>query len=366
MTSPVYFTPLGRGHKAGHKASLLTATEKLFDAAALGECIAEGDLVAVKLHFGERGNTGFVPPIYVRRIVDKIKEAGGKPFLTDSNTLYRGSRSNAVDHTITAVEHGFNYATVGAPIVIADGMNGKDYVEVQVHGQHFETVKIGSAAVHADALIAVTHFKGHEATSFGGVLKNLGMGLGSRSGKQMMHADFVPAVDVSECTACGECAEWCPVDCITVDDVAVMDLDVCIGCGECVVTCPYSAIAVDWNTDATKMQEKIVEYSKGALAGKEGKAGFINFLLNITPDCDCWHFSGAPIVPDIGIMASRDPIAIEQASLDLVSEAPALAESLKGVEGDKFEALTGIDGTPILDYGTKLGLGTREYELKRI
>ena len=346
------------------KMSLLDATEHLFDAAGFADCITPGDIVAVKLHFGERGNTAFVPPIFVRRIVEKVKNCGGKPFLTDSNTLYRGSRANAVDHTVTAIENGFGYATVGAPIVIADGMSGKEYVEVRVDGTHFEAVKIGAAVVHADALIAVTHFKGHEATGFGGVMKNLGMGLGARSGKQMMHADFRPVVDASKCTACGECADWCPVDAIAVGDVATTDHGICIGCGECVVTCPYSAIAVDWSTDAAKMQEKVAEYVKGALAGKEGKIGCFNFLLNITPDCDCWHFSGAPFVPDIGILASKDPVAIDRASVDLVSEAPALVGSLAGHVGDKFHALTGVDGTPILDYASGLRLGSVNYSMQ--
>lgn len=351
------------------KMSLLEATERLFDAAGFDKRIADGDLVAVKLHFGERGNTAFVSPIYVRRIVDKIKACGGKPFLTDSNTLYRGSRGNAVDHITTAIENGFGYSTVGAPIVIADGMNGKEYVEVRIDGRHFETVKIGAAAIRADAVIAVTHFKGHEATSFGGVMKNIGMGFGSRGGKQMMHADFRPEVDPDKCTACGDCAQWCPVDAIAVDTVAVTDHGICIGCGECVVTCPYSAIAVDWGTDAGTMQEKMAEYVRGALDGKEGKTGFFNFLLNITPDCDCWHFSGAPFVPDIGILASTDPVALEQASLDLVNEAPALDhERLAAGEGitDKFRQITGVDGTPILDYAQELGLGSREYTLGRI
>ncbi len=362
MPSTVYIARVG---DLG-KVSLLDATQRLFDDAGLRECIEQDDLTAVKLHFGERGNMAFVAPIFVRRVVDRVKAHGGKPFLTDSNTLYRGSRGNAVDHTTTAIENGFGYATVGAPIVIADGMDGKEYVEVQVNGDHFETVKIGAAAVHADSIVAVTHFKGHEATGFGGVMKNLGMGLGSRAGKQQMHADFLPDVDPDKCTACGECADWCPVDAISIGEVAFTDHGICIGCGECVATCPYSAIAVDWGTDAAKMQEKIAEYAKGALRGKEGKAGFISFLLNITPDCDCWHFSGAPIVPDIGILASTDPVAIEQASLDLVSAAPALADSLKGEKGDKFRALTGVDGTAVLDHAAKLGLGSREYELRAL
>ncbi len=361
MASNVYFAERRRIGKT----SLLDATERLFDRAGLKSCISEGDLVAVKLHFGERGNTAFIPPIFVRRIVDKIKQAGGKPFLTDSNTLYRGTRANAVDHTVTAIENGFGYATAGAPIVIADGLSGKEYVEVRVDGRHFERVRIGASVVHADALIVLTHFKGHEATSFGGAIKNMGMGLGARSGKQQMHADFTPKVDISKCNACSKCVDWCPADAMRCDEYAWTDHGLCIGCGECVVTCPYSAIAVDWSTDASKMQEKIAEYVKGALAGKEGKLALMNFLLNITPDCDCWNFSAAPLVPDLGILASKDPVAIEQASLDLVNQARALDERVE-VEGDKFRELTGVDGVPMLEYAQELGLGSREYKLKHV
>lgn len=364
MSSVVCFAPI----QGARRTSLLSATEGLFDNAGLASCIEEGDLVAVKLHFGERGNTAFVPPIYVRRIVKKIEACGGRPFLTDSNTLYRGSRANAPEHIVTAIENGFGYSTVGAPIVIADGLNGKEYIEVRIDGKHFETVKIGAAAAQADAMIVVTHFKGHEATGFGGAMKNVGMGLGSRSGKQMMHADFSPAIDVDECTACGECADWCPADAIEIGEAAQVDEALCIGCGECVVTCPSEAIAVDWSTDATKMQEKIAEYVKGAVAGKQGKVGYLSFLLNVTPDCDCWHFSEGPIVPDIGILASKDLVAIEQASLDLVNSAPALAGTrlTDTAASDKFAAITGVDGTAILDYAQELGLGSREYELERL
>ncbi len=347
------------------KTSLLAATEHLFDRAGVKSCITQDDIVAIKLHFGERGNTAFIPPTYVRRVVDKIKHAGGKPFLTDSNTLYRGMRANAVDHTITAIENGFSYATVAAPIVIADGMSGKEYVEVRVDGRHFETVRVGAAAVHADTLVVLTHFKAHEATSFGGTMKNIGMGLGARSGKQQMHADFSPKVDTSKCTACSKCVDWCPADAMACDEHAWTDHGLCIGCGECVVTCPYGAIAVDWSTDAAKMQEKIAEYVKGALAGKEGKTAFFSFLLDVTPDCDCWNFSAPPIVPDIGILASKDPVALEQASLDLVNAALPLDERV-AKDGDKFAELTGVNGVPILEYAEELGLGTRDYTLKYV
>ena len=192
--------------------------------AGLADAIAEDDLVAVKLHFGEQGNTGFVRPVYVREAVARVKAQGGKPFLTDSNTLYRGQRFNAVDHLGCALHNGFSYATVEAPLIIADGLDGREAVDVPIEGgTHFEDVRIGAAAAHADAMVVITHVKGHEATGFGGALKNVGMGLGSRSAKQRMHSDFSPHPDAEKCTACGRCVQWCPVDAITIGPDRVAD-----------------------------------------------------------------------------------------------------------------------------------------------
>ncbi len=256
------------------KQSLVSRAGLLLKRAGLSSAVEDGDLVAIKLHFGEEGNTGFVHPVFLREVVRRVRDEGGKPFLTDSNTLYRGKRFNAVDHLACAVHNGFSYSTVDAPIIIADGLDGREGVDVGIDGfDHFDTVRIGAAAVHADAMVVVTHVKGHEATGFGGALKNVGMGLGCRSAKQRMHADFEPHPSAEKCTACGRCVQWCPVDAMTIgpDNVAVVDYELCYGCGECVAACPYGAIAISWKTDAASIQEKIVEHVAGAVACKDGQ-----------------------------------------------------------------------------------------------
>jgi uncharacterized Fe-S center protein len=360
----VYFTPM----RTEGKKSLVGRSGRLLQRAGLNKAIDEGDLVAVKLHFGESGNTGFVEPIYLREVVARVREAGGKPFLTDANTLYRGQRGNAVDHLTCAVHNGFSYATVEAPLIIADGLDGRDAGDVEIDGKHFESVRIGSAALHADAMVVVTHVKGHEATGFGGVIKNVGMGCGCRSAKQRMHADFEPEPDAETCTACGRCVQWCPVDAIEIgpDRVAVVDHETCYGCGECVAACPYGAIAIEWKTEPEAIQEKMAEHVAGALAGKEGKVVYLSYVKNVSPDCDCWHFSDAAVVPDIGVLASDDPVAIDQAAYDLVVAAPGIAGTRgEGLgEGiDTFTEITGIDGTVAMVHAEAMGLGTREYEL---
>jgi len=350
--------------------SLLTKLEQLITETGLLYCVQPKDLVAIKLHFGERGNLAYVRPQYVRRVVEEVKKKGGRPFLTDANTLYVGSRSNAVEHLETALENGFDYSAVGAPLLIADGLNGKDYVSVPVNLKHFKEVKIGSAAVHADALLAITHFKGHEVTGFGGTLKNLGMGLGSRSGKQQQHSDLLPTINTKKCIGCGKCAQWCPVEAIKIGNKAEIQTELCIGCGECTVTCPQHAIAIKWKTEQDVIQEKIVEYTAGVLKGKEQKAGFITFVTNVSPLCDCYGWNDVPIVGDIGILASKDPVAIDQAAVDLINQASGNPLSELGscaCEYDKFRVLyPDVDWNVQLAYGEKVGLGSRTYKLRQI
>jgi uncharacterized Fe-S center protein len=364
----VWFAPM----RSVKKISLVKRAGALLEKAGLADAVATDDLVAVKLHFGEEGNTGFVQPVFLREVVARIREHGGKPFLTDANTLYRGQRSNSVDHLACAIHNGFSYATVDAPLVIADGLDGREAVDVPIEGfDHFESVRIGSAAVHADAMVAVTHVKGHEATGFGGAIKNVGMGLGCRSAKQRMHADFTPDVAAEKCTACGRCVKWCPVDAIVIgpERIAVVDHETCYGCGECVASCSFGAIAVCWKTTPEALQEKIVEHVAGAVAGKEGKVVYLSFVTNVSPDCDCWNFSDAPVVADIGVLASTDIVAIDQAAYDLV----VAANGLPGGRGedmasgsDKFTVITGVDGTIAMRYAEKMGLGTRDYELRQV
>ncbi|MEW6555657.1 MAG: DUF362 domain-containing protein [Actinomycetota bacterium] len=336
---------------------------ELAEKVGLSEVVKRRDMVAIKTHFGEAGGTAFVPVMYLRRLVEVVKEAGGKPFVTDAGTLYVGSRSNAINHLLSAAGHGFTQETLGAPIIIADGLKGHDFVEIEVDGEMFSRVKIASAAVHADALVVVSHMTGHELTGFGCAIKNVGMGLGSRGGKQQMHSDLKPEVNAERCTACAKCLRWCPAGAISLkgkgkEKKASIDHDLCIGCGECTVMCFEGAIAMRLNTALDVAQRKIVDYTMGVLKDKEGKCAFFNFLLRITPACDCWDFSDAPVVEDIGILASRDIVAVEQASLDLMNERAG-----RDVIGGIYDAM---DWTEQLEYAAKMGLGSRDYELVSI
>ena len=356
----VYFSDM----RTRHGASLLDKTQKLFQAAGLDKSIKRNDLVAIKLHWGEVGNLAFLAPPLVRSVVDMVKACGGKPFLTDSNTLYRGGRRNAVDNILTAFQNGFTRDTVGAPIVVADGLKGLDYVKVEGKGSHFETLKISSAVYHADALIVLSHFKGHLLMGFGGAIKNLGMGCASPAGKQAMHSDLRPRVKRSRCIGCGTCVKHCPSGAVHLgkDRKAVIRQARCIGCGECTAVCPSDAIPIRWKTDEVAVQEKTAEYALGALKGKTGKCGFLNFLTNISPDCDCFSWNDASIVPDVGILASKDPVAIDQASVTLVNRAPGIPKSkLKDLSAkDKIREVTGVNWEPALAYAEKIGLGTRK------
>lgn len=369
MTADVFFADM----RAKHKENLFDKLEKVFTKARMKELIASRDLVALKVHFGERGNSGYIRPQFLRRLVNEVKSLGGKPFLTDANTLYVGSRANAVDHLQTAIENGFAYAVVDAPLIIADGLVGKDYVNVPVRMKHFDEVKISSAIYHADALLVISHFKGHELVGFGGALKNTGMGSGSRGGKQMMHSDVLPVVREEKCLGCAKCTQWCPAGAIAVDREkfkAHIDDQKCIGCGECTITCPHRAIAINWKTEPHVAQEKIVEYAAGVLKNKQNKAGFINFVMDVSPECDCAGWTDAPIVRDIGILASLDPVALDQACVDLVNKERGLPESrLAGHEEarDKFGVIwPNANWERQLAYAQEVGLGTRAYNLIKI
>jgi len=365
MKSTVYFADLN----AQAERNLFARLEELLEKVGIKSRIRPHKLVAIKLHFGERGNTAFVRPIFIRLIADKIKEYQGRPFLTDTNTLYKGSRGEAVSHLITAISHGFDYSVVGAPLIIADGIYGNSLVRVNI-GQHFfSEVSIGAEIVHADGLISVAHYKCHELAGFGGALKNIGMGCAAREGKLQQHSALCPLVKKDVCIACGSCRDWCPVSAIALKhEKATIDTNRCIGCGECVIICPEGAIKIQWDDDMMDFQKKMVEYAYGALQGKRGRATFINFITQVTPACDCYAHSGMPIVPDVGIVASVDPVAVDQASTDLVNKQPGNVHSeLKsGAEpgGDKIRGVNpDVDWSVQLDYAEKIGLGQREYEL---
>ncbi|MFH1981948.1 MAG: DUF362 domain-containing protein [Pseudomonadota bacterium] len=368
MASTVYFCDL----KATIKENLVAKLGRLVKDAGLAEVVGKRDLTAIKLHFGEKGNTAYIRPVFIRKIVEEVVGAGGRPFLTDANTLYAGTRSDAASHLTTATENGFAYSVVGAPLVIADGLRGKTETAVEVNLKQFDEVYIGTEVVEADAFVSVAHFKGHELSGFGGAIKNVGMGCASRRGKMAQHSTLSPAVKKKKCIGCGECVPHCAQEALSlVEKKAVLDSDKCIGCGECILACPNGAIQIRWNQDIPTFLENMVEYTAGVLKNKKGKTLFINFITDVSPACDCYPYNDTPIVRDIGILASTDPVAIDQASVDLVNLEPALPDAdmktNRGAGEDKFRGIyPDIDWAHQLAYAESIGLGKRKYELVKI
>lgn len=370
MASTVYFVHL----RAENEHQTVLGRLKSCTKRLLGGRLLGNETVAVKLHFGERGNHGFIRPVFVRSVVEAVREMGGKPFLTDTNTLYTGFRHNAIDHIETALFHGFGYPSVPAPIIIADGLRGRNHYEVEVNLKHFSKVYVASAIHEADFLLVVTHVKGHVEAGLGGALKNVGMGCASRVGKQYQHGGtFVPEPQEEKCIGCRRCILHCPTQALFLDEnkKAKVQKKLCIGCAECLLFCPTGAIDALWSAKSELLQEQMVEYVFGVLKDKRGKAAFLNFLLDISPDCDCAPWHDASIVPDIGILGSTDIVAIDQASADLVNRSEGLKDSeldqpLPPGE-DKFRAVhpTALWQVQI-DYAASLGLGTKEYVLQAL
>lgn len=364
MSSKVYFSDLRSRNSRENKINKI---RRLFDESGFHRTIERNGLTAVKLHFGEEGNDSYINPIFVRPVVDKIKENRGKPFLTDTNTLYFGSRHDSVQHLQTAILHGFDYSVVGAPLVIADGLQGENWKSVEIGLKHYKEVKIAGDIESADNMMVLTHVKGHGMSGFAGAIKNLAMGCASVPGKIEQHECARPLV-TEACCGCGVCVGECPVYAMFLENKRVkIDYQMCIGCNNCLEVCPDSALELDWDNMVVFM-EKMVEYAYGAVKNKQGKVGYINFLTNITPDCDCVPWSDAPVVPDIGILASDDPVALDTASYDLINQQPGFKNSMlhnnyqKG--SDKFQGVwENVDGRIQMEYAEKIGLGAMDYDL---
>lgn len=363
--SDVYFTNL----RTRAKHNLLDKLNALMSQAGIESLDFEKKFVAVKLHFGEPGNLAYLRPNYAAAVVKRIKALGGKPYLTDCNALYFGARGNAVDHLQAAIENGFNALSTGANPIIADGLTGADAVEVPINLKRVKNAKIGSYIANADVIVSLTHFKGHESTGFGGVLKNVGMGGGSRAGKLEMHSTSKPKIDEEKCIACGMCIQHCPQKAIAYNQnhKAEIDPKICIGCGQCIVTCHYGAPHSTWGETTIGLNEKIAEYSFAVLNGKQ--QFHISFIMNVSPNCDCWGYNDMAIVPDIGIAASLDPVALDRACADLVNQAAPLKGSLLSdrsfIEGeDKFHSMHPDTKWEVcLQHAEEIGLGTQQYRL---
>ena len=368
MKSTVYFADM----RTSQKENLFAKIGNLLQQCGIAERITDGDLTAIKVHFGEKGNHTFIRPIFLRKVVDEVKACGGKPFLTDSSTLYPGQRKEAVSALSCAVENGFAYAVVGAPLIMCDGLRGHTAVDVEIEGELLSSVSIAAEIIEADALVAVSHFKCHELTGFGGTLKNLGMGCSSRNGKMQQHSTVAPKVAAKICTGCRICLKSCAHDAIVMlNGKAVINPEECVGCSRCISACPATAINIQWNEAASLVMKKMAEYATGALSRKDGKTLFLNFITQVSPACDCYGHADAPIVNDIGICASTDPVALDQACADLVNAARGNPDTAltSGLEpgGDKFRGVhPDIDWEIQLEHGEIIGLGTRTYELVKI
>ena len=362
----VYFTDF----RCSDSENLQQKFTRLLKTAGLGKLDLDGKYAAIKMHFGEPGCLAMLRPNWVKTLADFIKDAGGRPFLTDANTLYVGRRKNALDHIETAYENGFSPFSTGCPVIIADGLKGTDDVAVPLpDGRYVKEAYIGRAFVDADVIVSLTHFKCHEMTGIGGALKHLGMGCGSRAGKKAMHSSVHPQVEQSLCVGCGKCTRECAHDACTLKGrKASIDPKKCVGCGRCIGACNRDAIQTDFGEPCTVMHGKIAEYAAAAVRGKP--AFHVSFICDVSPHCDCHAMNDVPLVPDVGIAASLDPVALDKACADLVNAAPMMPGcALEGVDvkGDYFSAMHPVTRwQEAIAEGERMGLGSGDYALKRI
>lgn len=333
---------------------------RLFKAGRFAERFKENDFTAIKLHVGEEGNTTHIPAGCLKDLVDELLALRTKPFLTDTNALYVGKRHNAVDHATLAAKHGFGVEVLGIPFIVADGLYGTSETPVKINGDLHKQVCIASEIVRCQSMLCVAHFTGHPAACEAATLKTLGMGCASKKGKMTQHAALTLSI-TKDCTRCGVCVTRCPADAITLDDVkAHIDRAKCISCAECLAVCRFGAVKCNWGEETEALQRGIAEHALGALKGKQNKAAFFNFLINITKDCDCFDIPGMrKVVDDIGILASADPVAVDKAALDLV-------ETKARKKLPKLVKTPGIDPACQIRHAEKIRLGTADYELVEV
>ncbi len=351
--SIVYFQPVTNSRD---KVQVASKFKNLIKRSGLLEDFRKGELVPVKIHMGEKGNTGHVDAKVVKVAIDKIKSKAAKPFITETNVLYQGSRVNAVDHLVLASVHGFDPVSLGAPVIIADGLWGENSMDVKINKKHFESVSIARPVMYFDSIVSIAHVTGHLLSGFAASLKNMGMGLASRTGKLRQHSNVKPHVRTQNCTFCKRCIRHCPVAAIVEkQEKAFIKQDICIGCGECISICNFGGIADDYGENAKVLSEKIVEYTYGVLLNIKKKI-FFNFSLHVTKNCDCMAKDEPSIVDDIGLFASSDPVACDKAAADMIVE-QAGEDIFKKVypQADFYMNQ--------LRYAQEIGLGKTDYEL---
>jgi len=355
--SRVYFIRASKDplSESTHKLAALLETSQVLS------CISQGQFVAIKMHFGEQSPGGFVHPDLLATVAAEVGKLGGKAFATDTNTLYRGTRNNTIDHLTAAFDHGFDISTIGVPVVMAGGVFSESSVDLPTGGRYIEQASVVEDIIRADSMVVVSHFKGHMLFGFGGALKNVAMGCATRLGKLQMHSTVRPYVSEG-CTACGTCIEWCPADAIAISgDSAEIDEEACIGCAECITICPEKTVKIRWNESTTSIQYKLVDYFSAITKRFEGHICYVNVLFDISPLCDCMGQTQENFTGDIGIACSLDPVALDQACVDLVNDA---VTSDRGGPVDIFSELhADTDWKIQLDYAQELELGYRHYEL---
>jgi len=352
----VFFIELSENSKLEERVA---AAEKIISFMKFENYIAKKDKVAIKLHVGEKNNTTHISPEVIKTIVDEVKNIGGHPFLTETSTLYHGSRSNAIEHLALAFEHGFTFENTGAPFIMADGLLGNSEMEVSIQGILFKKVNIAREIMMTDAMVLVSHPTGHLATGMAGAIKNLGMGFASRKGKLKQHSSIKPYIKAKLCNFCEQCFKYCPADAIIEKDKkAFIITEKCIGCGECLTICNYNAVKYNWGKESAELQKSMAEYALGAIIQKKQKCLYLNVLANMTKLCDCMDVNQKRIINDIGILGSDDPVALDQATLDLTK-----IHNKKDLGEMSFP---NIDPVIQLEHAEKIGLGSRKYRLINI
>ena len=363
--SKVYFSDL---RTSPNQPTLAQKLHRLMKAAGFEDIAFDGKFTAVKMNFGEPGNLAYLRPNWAKAVCDYVKELGGMPYLADCNTLYVGGRRNGLEHLESAYSNGFNPFQTGVHTIIADGLKGNDDVLIPVEGgEYVKEAKIGRGIADADVVISLSHFKGHELTGFGGAVKNLGMGSGSRAGKMEMHSAGKPFVRSRLCIGCGICAKNCAQGApVITDGKCTIDQDKCVGCGRCIGVCPKDAVTAPFDQANDVLNCKMAEYAKAVCQGKP--SFHISLVIDVSPYCDCHAENDAPIVPNVGMFASFDAVALDQACVDAVNAQTPIANSMLGeAEHHCHDHFTDVSPTTdwrsCLAHAEKISFGTREYEL---
>lgn len=355
MSSKVFFIPASREES---DESFAEKAAKVFRQIGLETKIEREHFVGLKIHFGEKGNSGYIKPPWLVHLINQIKTKTSRVYITDTNTLYTGNRSNAAAHLKLAADHGFTIDTLQIPVIIADGLIGRDDDEVEVGLPRVKIAKLASTFLNTDFLVCLSHFTGHIQTGFGAALKNLGMGCASRAGKLEQHSDVRPWVNQKACKNCLICKDYCPVDAIEEGEKSVrIIVEKCIGCGECLVVCSTGAVKMRWDGDIIRVQEKMSEYAYSLYKVLNGNIACLNFVVGVTKNCDCMAMNEPVIVDDIGILGSLDPVAVDKASVDLVNERS---------RRDLLRDVHTVDWSVQLEHAQQIGLGSMDYELVEI